>query len=216
MKRFISSCVLFVLCAFTSMAQSLQTVSLNTAKNLVAIHYTGQDVDYFYASVTNPVVNGVKRMGLYWLIFVDEEPMKGWEHNCKSYYVSKTQTNVLPFVEARTTPPSVSLTKLTLANRYGNKANMKITVAKSPLLAKASINSASQLNIQLLEDATENMKIRVTNLEAPTDSKEFKVEGGYREQTFSCPDVKKGIYVVSLYDGNTLINSVRLVKQSSL
>lgn len=74
---------------------------------------------------------------LKWYVFVDMEPMKGWEHKCClikiPYHRFETapQTNniITPAVEKLTMPPlDVDLKPIEVKNRYGSKANYKINV----------------------------------------------------------------------------------------
>lgn len=69
-----------------------------------------------------------------WYIFVDEEPMKGWEHKCTGMYIQKSSLSALDRIsiakiENLTMPPSdIELEPIDVKNRYGNNVNYKLRV----------------------------------------------------------------------------------------
>lgn len=67
--------LLFIIlsCLFPSgtMAQSFTSVSINDALTIAQRQFVGKDVDYYVLNNNNSD---------FWNIFVDAEPMKGWEH----------------------------------------------------------------------------------------------------------------------------------------
>lgn len=110
--------------AITSWSQTLPTnITEAEALAIVKTHMQGQDVDYYsFKKTTNP---------LYWFIFVDCEPNKGWEHSCKMFSIMKKRTSGTQSytVADYTMPPQGTYTHLEVKDRYGdvtsNRANVK-------------------------------------------------------------------------------------------
>lgn len=72
-----------------------------------------------------------------WLVFVDLEPQKGWEHRCSYYYVSKQQsgsTITYRKVDARIPPSGIELTPKIITNK-STTAPLKIKVPKDNSVA---------------------------------------------------------------------------------
>jgi len=91
-------------------------------------NYSGLDVDYYIKSTEIGVIDD------NWVIFVDEEPKKGWEHNCALYTIPKKVVGLgyLPTVSYLKMPPTdINLSPLDVKNRYGNNANLKLTVSSA-------------------------------------------------------------------------------------
>ncbi len=68
-----------------------------------------------------------------WLVFVDEAPGTGWEHQCRYVYVkAKSWSNPADAkaVVKQLPPSNISLEPIKVANRYGTKAKMKPFVPK--------------------------------------------------------------------------------------
>lgn len=114
---------LTLLLSFIVNAISSQTASLtqNTAFAIVKSYYVGKDVDYY---ICHDYLNG-------WQFFVDEEPLKGWEHDCCVYtFVNSPSLSfpVAPTKQKFRLPPNINLTPLAVKNRYGVNATEKPNV----------------------------------------------------------------------------------------
>ena len=82
--------------------------------------FVGKDVDYYIISNSSYTD---------WNIFVDAEPMKGWQHDCYILTIPKaTKANIstiVPTKELRKMPPEEDYAPLLVKNRYGVNANSK-------------------------------------------------------------------------------------------
>ena len=144
-------------------------VTKEDALNFIKAKYAGKDVDYYgsidylntndsksaVATQSNDVDPGFNpfdpEFKVNWIILVDEEPQKGWEHNCTVYYVPKTITVdkdapagsgiAIAKTEHRTNPSfySAMLVPWEVKNRYGSNAALKLRVPVS-----TQTNSASE------------------------------------------------------------------------
>ena len=116
------------MCCILSSAAFAQTHSVSKAEALTIAQrqFQGKDVDYFILQDNSQTA---------WTIFVDAEPMKGWEHE---YYVLTVPKTITTSVNAavpsskveRKLPPSGNFAPLSVKNRYGTNANSKPTVVK--------------------------------------------------------------------------------------
>lgn len=131
-----------LMCCLFSSAALAQTNSVSKADALAIAQrqFQGRDVDYFILQDNNPTA---------WTIFVDAEPMKGWEHECYLLSIPKTistSTSVNVAVPARMIqrklPPSGNFVPLAVKNRYGTNANSK------PAVSKVSQSNAAQAAAQ--------------------------------------------------------------------
>lgn len=105
-----------------TIAQS--TISIDEALLIVKNNYIGSDVDYYLCNTNSNELQ----------IFVDEEPMKGWEHDCCLYSFSTTTPppfNKIPTKQTLRMPPNDILSPLDVTNRYGNSATEKPNVASA-------------------------------------------------------------------------------------
>ena len=116
------------MCCILSSAAFAQTHSVSKAEALTIAQrqFQGKDVDYFILQDNSQTA---------WTIFVDAEPMKGWEHECYVLTVPKTITTsvnaAVPSSKVeRKLPPSGNFAPLSVKNRYGTNANSKPTVVK--------------------------------------------------------------------------------------
>ena len=114
--------------------------ALDIAKTLFA----DKDVDYYIGStdLRNPTGSTYNKIGGgssfpmvqdSIIVFVDEEPMKGWEHKCSLIKVPRhvfQHYGRLPYsITSMTMPPSgYNLKPANVRNRYGSNANLKIRV----------------------------------------------------------------------------------------
>ncbi len=136
--RYSSSCIrvsallLSVLLATQSLKAQLNITrpfeeALEYAKSL----FEGQDVDYYKLD------DGDKS---YWTIFVDAEPMKGWEHDCyvvKYYNKTFQSPTIIPYRKiAYKMPPAGEYTPIERVNRYGDMVNSLPRVPR-----KTNVNS---------------------------------------------------------------------------
>lgn len=139
MKARITFLWVVMCCIFSSSAfAQLYSVSQTGALKIAQRHFQGRDVDYFILQENNSSV---------WSVFVDAEPMKGWEHECHVLTIPKIVP--VPVDEAAPTlmqdlkmPPSGNYVPLLVKNRYGSNANSK------PAVAKVSQSNAAQAAAQ--------------------------------------------------------------------
>lgn len=129
-----------LMCCIFSSAALAQTISVSKAEALTIAQrqFQGKDVDYFIRQDDSQAA---------WTIFVDAEPMKGWEHECYILSIPKNvTTSVNEVVPSRMTkrnlPPSGNYVPLSVKNRYGANANSK------PAVAKASQSNAAKIAAQ--------------------------------------------------------------------
>lgn len=125
-----------LMCCILSSAAFAQTHSVSKAEALTIAQrqFQGKDVDYFILQDNSQTA---------WTIFVDAEPMKGWEHECYVLTVPKTittsvNTAVPSSKVGRKLPPSGNFAPLLVKNRYGANATSK------PAVAKISQSNAAQ------------------------------------------------------------------------
>lgn len=128
MKAKITLLCLLMCCILssTALAQTQHSVSKAEALTIAQRQFQGRDVDYFILQDNNQTA---------WTIFVDAEPMKGWEHECYTLTIPKTiTTSVSAAVPSskiqRKLPPSGNFAPLSVKNRYGTNANSKPAVTK--------------------------------------------------------------------------------------
>ena len=130
MKAKITFLSLMLCCLFpaTSFAQIMQVVTQQDALAIAQKQFPGQDVDYFILQ-DNSMIE--------WTIFVDAEPMKGWEHDCYILTIPKRLKNSIDSaiptsIIRRKLPPSDNdnYVPLYTKNRYGDNASSKPSVAK--------------------------------------------------------------------------------------
>lgn len=127
MKKVLFYLLLFI-CSFSTatFAQSYRRVSEKEALYIAQKQFTGKDVDYYIHKDMNSAV---------WIIFVDAEPMKGWEHDCFILGIPKSTCGsideIVPNIKRMSMPPNDKFTTLLVKNRYGNNVNLKPQVKKS-------------------------------------------------------------------------------------
>lgn len=120
-------CIIFS-CLFStvSLAQTTKSVSKSDALAITQRQFVGKDVDYYILSNSSSAV---------WNIFVDAEPMKGWQHDCYVLTIPKSTTadinTLVPRKESRKMPPQEDYDPLLVKNRYGSNANSKPQVRKT-------------------------------------------------------------------------------------
>ncbi len=126
------------------------------ALSIAQRQFTGKDVDYFLQLDNSQTV---------WTIFVDAEPMKGWEHECYTLTIPKTITTTVSSAAPsgkvlRSLPPSGNYVPLSVKNRYGNNANSKPVVTKVRI--SDTDNSAAQRTYAIIVNGYYN---RLANYE---------------------------------------------------
>lgn len=112
------------LCLSVSASSYFRYVSKEEALETAEQMFLGKDVDYYILEESNLAT---------WSIFVDAEPMKGWEHDCYVISISKSaKGNTSPKIstEKRSIPPTGNYVPLQVKNRYGANANAKPQVRK--------------------------------------------------------------------------------------
>jgi hypothetical protein len=103
-------------------AEVSEDEAVDIAKNLFA----GRDVDIYIGDYSSAD----------WLVFIDEEPLKGWEHWCTYLYVQKTRLFNTPIRYSQSReklPPSIDLRPKYVKNR----------ATRAPLNIKVSSNATN-------------------------------------------------------------------------
>lgn len=127
----------FVLLLLTIFVTSIHSVSvihrqvpLSEALEIAKDQFPGADYDYYQLQTQSTE---------YWTIFVDAEPMRGWNHDCyllqipksTSAFTSPTTPPIAPVISQTMSPPIGSYTPLDVKDRYGANANSKPVVLKA-------------------------------------------------------------------------------------
>lgn len=118
---FVQLCLL----TLTMNAVTMVHVSLEEALAVVKNHFIGQNVDYYLCG-TAPS----------WKIFVDAEPLSGWEHTCYLYSIRrahKDTENMIVTCEELTLPPADDMTPLDVQNFVSDTPNATPYVPQSSL-----------------------------------------------------------------------------------
>lgn len=126
-----------MLSTHSQVLQVERQVSQQEALAIAQKQFVGQDVDYF-------LLNG--STSATWDIFVDAEPMKGWQHDTYIVSIPKSigvNDVIVPNKVLQKTPLFGNYIPLLVKNRYGSNANSKPRVAK-PSSANAANPVASR------------------------------------------------------------------------
>ncbi len=130
MRRLIILFIVVLIGKFPILANlPYRIVTPDEALTIVQRDFTNQDVNYFLAQ------NGEAS---YWSIFVDPNPMKGWQHECYMYRINKLvgQTDsIIPNIVTLQNPPEYNLEPLNNINRYG------LRILEKPNIAMTANNS---------------------------------------------------------------------------
>lgn len=120
-----------LMCSIFSSTAFAQTnsVSKDDALAIAQRQFQGKDVDYFILESSSTI---------NWTVFVDAEPMKGWEHDCYVLTIPKnistSLSSAIPTRKVlRRLPPAGNYVPLSVKNRYSTNANVKPVVSKSNL-----------------------------------------------------------------------------------
>lgn len=139
-SRFVHLHPLFFMILFfipTILSANSRSIPQSEAMNLV-YGTTGQSGYDFYIGSVNS--NQTYSWGdsteiasrSYWMIFVDKEPMKGWEHDCTLFRVPRIlyrgETLSADSISLRLPPNGLSLSVMNVANPYGQNVSQTITV----------------------------------------------------------------------------------------
>lgn len=114
---------LFSLFPVTTSAQVQRFVPKQEALSIAQGQFRGQDVDYYILDDSTSST---------WNIFVDAEPMKGWQHDSYIIKVPKLlgpNSGPIQKIQQKN-PPLGNYVPLLVKNRYGGYANSKPHVAK--------------------------------------------------------------------------------------
>ncbi len=99
-------------------AESSTAISKEEALALAQKEFQGQDVDYFLLKDDNTTT---------WTIFVDAEPMKGWEHDCYLITIPKDKGPKAGIINISKTllqlPPEGNMEILSVKDRFGYNSN---------------------------------------------------------------------------------------------
>lgn len=95
------------------------TITKEMALEAAKKQFQGLDVDYYILQDDNQTE---------WTIFVDAEPMKGWEHECCILTIPKKRNSISSNIYPTSTvyrrqPPTGNYVPLSVKNRYGEAAN---------------------------------------------------------------------------------------------
>lgn len=132
-----------LLCWLFSIPAFAQYYNLSQADVLTVVRrqFLGRDVDYYVLQDDNQAK---------WTVFVDAEPMKGWEHECYVFTVPKKTiapnlNSVMPTSRVRmSAPPSGNYVPLSVKNRYGATSAYKPVVSKGAALNDAETADVAQ------------------------------------------------------------------------
>lgn len=139
MKNVLLLLIVVFNCLFStvSLAQTAKSISKDDALAIAQKQFVGKDVDYYILSNSTSAV---------WNIFVDAEPMKGWQHDCYVLTIPKATTTdintIRPRKLLRKMPPKEDYAPLLVKNRYGSNANTK------PLVKKAVSSNSNNVTAQ--------------------------------------------------------------------
>lgn len=118
------SCLFFI-------PATARNVTVEEGLAILQNRFAEEDVDFYLLEDNNES---------QWTIFVDAEPMKGWEHNC---YLCRFPKQFLPLTRPLPVsqtlyklPPDGTLTPLVVKNRYGERATEKPRVNKANVSAR--------------------------------------------------------------------------------
>lgn len=118
------SCLFFI-------PATARNVTVEEGLAILQNRFAEEDVDFYLLEDNNES---------QWTIFVDAEPMKGWEHNC---YLCRFPKQFLPLTRplpvSQTSyklPPDGTLTPLVVKNRYGERTTEKPRVNKANVSAR--------------------------------------------------------------------------------
>lgn len=118
-----------MLCLFPSTILALPTryISESMALLYAQKEFEGKDVDYYLITELD--------FHKDWTIFVDAEPMKGWEHECYLLTIPKQfdglPSELIPQKQLLKLPPDVDMKPLLVKNRYEGTANEQPIVESS-------------------------------------------------------------------------------------
>lgn len=134
MKRNLLLCLL--LSCFICVTANAQTTSIGVEDALLNVQqsFNGKDVDYYLVQNSNSTV---------WTIFVDAEPMAGWEHDCYIFTVPKNNVAGQPIISSQTKyslPPDDDMTPLSVASRYNDIA----WATDKPIVVKEHLSNDEQ------------------------------------------------------------------------
>lgn len=130
MKRnYIVTLFVAILCTLSSFAQNIREVTLSEAYELASEIMNHKDVDYYYRETKT----------IFWYIFVDAEPMKGWEHEAYIITIPKivstnaSHNDIIESIKVKEVsyPQYSDLIELNVKKRYQSIANIKPFVKKS-------------------------------------------------------------------------------------
>lgn len=109
-------------------ADYLRKISKADALEIAQRQFAGRDVDYY-----------IREDGSLssWTVFVDAEPLTGWEHECYLLTIPKTTITTVERtsptrIEELMCPPAENYSPLSVKSRYENDATSKPAVAKAP------------------------------------------------------------------------------------
>ena len=129
MKR--NLCLSVLLSCLFFIPATARNVTVEEGLAILQNRFAEEDVDFYLLEDNNES---------QWTIFVDAEPMKGWEHNC---YLCRFPKQFLPLTRplpvSQTSyklPPDGTLTPLVVKNRYGERATEKPRVNKANVSAR--------------------------------------------------------------------------------
>ncbi len=139
MKKTVIQIVVFLLLSLCVNAQrplAYRILTVNDAYRVILDRYPEiERFDIYYSIVHGMLPMSGIPVNDNWVFFVDEEPQKGWSHNCTLYTVPRTVDDRLELTdipihsESLTMPPSqYNLSPYIIGNSLRNNASMQIRV----------------------------------------------------------------------------------------
>lgn len=200
---------LFSLSPVTTSAQVQRFVPKQEALSIAQGQFRGQDVDYYILDDSTSST---------WNIFVDAEPMKGWQHDSYIIKVPKLlgpNSGPIQKIQQKN-PPLGNYVPLLVKNRYGGYANSKPHVAKPVSaneesdVATGSINlegndgikavatpTAKSLEVTLKRPAPTGAMVTVTSVVDGGSKVTSGMPEGAEAITLDVSGLSNGVYVVS-------------------
>lgn len=109
---------------------------------LISDHVDLTKMNVYYALISSSSLpSEVTTTGRHWVFFVDEEPHKGWPHNCTYYYVQYPSATGYAAVEANTPRFDLNLSWYK-GSTYGTKENINLEYSE---LTQSQQNAASHV-----------------------------------------------------------------------
>lgn len=167
-----------------SLAQTAKSISKDDALAIAQKQFVGKDVDYYILSNSTSAV---------WNIFVDAEPMKGWQH--ESINVSPRINGNDYTVVAMTNDGEIATESISLENLYGIQS---ISTANDNIVVK------------LKEAAPDNASVEVKNITDGIAQVSCQISAGANVVNFDGSNLSRGVYVVCYIVNSTVVDQQKI------